>query len=128
GAESTSDFPSILANVANKPLRQSYEAYPQTFKPFCRQVTAPDFKPINRVQLSDTPSVRPLNEKGEYTRLMLTDTNQNYSLATYGGVVALTRKPIINDDLQAFTRIPAILGVAAARLESDTVWAVITTN
>jgi hypothetical protein len=128
GAESTSDFPSILANVANKTLRQSYEAYPQTFKPFCRQVTAPDFKPINRVQLSDSPALRPLNEKGEYTRLTLTDTNQNYSLATYGGVVALTRKTIINDDLQAFTRIPAVLGVAAARKQSDVVWAIITGN
>jgi hypothetical protein len=128
GAESTSDFPSILANVANKTLRQSYEAYPQTFKPFSRQVTAPDFKPINRVQLSDSPALRPLNEKGEYTRLTLTDTNQNYSLATYGGVVALTRKTIINDDLQAFTRIPAVLGVAAARKQSDVVWAIITGN
>ena len=69
-----------------------------------------------------------MNEKGEYTRLTLTDTNQNYSLATYGGVVALTRKTIINDDLQAFTRIPAVLGVAAARKQSDVVWAIITGN
>lgn len=37
----------------------------------------------------------------EYTRLTLTDTNPNYSLATYGGVVALTRQTISNDDLQA---------------------------
>ena len=55
GAESTSDFPAILANVANKTLRQGYEAYPRTFQPFCRQVTAQDFKPINRVMLADAP-------------------------------------------------------------------------
>ena len=128
GAESTSDFPAILANVANKTLRQAYQAYPQTFKPFCRQVTAADFKPINRVQLSDAPSLQPLNEKGEYHRANLTDSNVSYSLATFGEVVALTRKVIINDDLQAFTRVPAILGVAAARLQSDKVWAVITGN
>lgn len=30
----TGDFPYILANVANKTLRQAYEAAPQTFKPF----------------------------------------------------------------------------------------------
>ena len=45
GAESTSDFPAILANVANKTLRQAYEAYPRTFQPFCRQVTAPTSSP-----------------------------------------------------------------------------------
>jgi hypothetical protein len=42
--------------------------------------------------------------------------------------VALTRKVIINDDLQAFTRVPALLGVAAAQLESNTVWNIITSN
>lgn len=128
GAESTSDFPSIVANVANKTLRMGYEAYPRTFQPFSKQVTAQDFKPINRVQLSDSPVLAPLNEKGEYTRANLTDSNQNYSLATFGKIVALTRKVIINDDLQAFTRVPAALGVAAARLESDKVWAVLTGN
>src|SRR5580658_8895973 len=28
-------------------------------------LTAPDFKPINRVQLSDAPALQQLNEKGE---------------------------------------------------------------
>jgi hypothetical protein len=128
GAESTADFPAILANVANKTLRQGYEAYPRTFQPFCRQVTAQDFKPINRVLLADAPALQQLNEKGEYHRANLTDSNINYSLATYGEIVALTRKVIINDDLQAFTRVPALLGVAAAQLESNTVWAIITSN
>ena len=128
GAESTSDFPAILANVANKTLRQGYEAYPRTFQPFCRQMTAADFKPINRVMLADAPSLQKLNEKGEYHRALLTDNNISYALATYGEIVALTRKVIINDDLQSFTRVPALLGVAAARLESDTVWGIIITN
>ncbi len=128
GAESTSDFPTILANVANKTLRQGYEAYPRTFQPFCRQVTAQDFKPINRVMLADAPALQALNEKGEYHRANLTDNNINYALNTYGEIVALTRKVIINDDLQAFTRVPALLGVAAAQLESNTVWGIVTSN
>ena len=40
----------------------------------------------------------------------------------------ITRKVVLNDDLQALTRIPAGLGIAAATLESDAVWAVITAN
>ena len=128
GAETTSDFPSILANVANKTLRQAFQAYPQTFKPFCRQVTAPDFKPINRMQLNDLPSLPKLNEKGEFRHLQLTDSGISYSLATFGGVIALSRKAIINDDLQAFTRTSAQLGVAASRSQSDTVWGIVTAN
>jgi hypothetical protein len=128
GMATTSDFPNILANVANKTLRQAYEAAPRTFTPFCRQVSAADFKPINRVQLSDVPTLPKVNEKGEFHRTSLTDSKESYSLVTFGEIVAITRKIIINDDLQALTRVPAALGQAAANLESDTVWAVITAN
>jgi len=128
GMMTTSDFPNILANVANKTLRQAYEAAPRTFVPFCRQVSASDFKPINRVQLSDVPTLPKINEKGEFHRTALSDSKETYSLATFGEIVAITRKVIVNDDLQALTRVPAGLGQAAANLESDTVWAVITGN
>lgn len=128
GSMTTSDFPNILANVANKTLRQAYEAAPRTFVPFCRQVSAADFKPINRVQLSDVPTLPKVNEKGEFERTSLTDSKETYSLATFGEIVAITRKVIVNDDLQALTRVPAALGQAAANLESDTVWGVITAN
>lgn len=128
GMMTTSDFPNILANVANKTLRQAYEAAPRTFVPFCRQVSAADFKPINRVQLSDVPTLPKVNEKGEFHRTALSDSKESYSLATFGEIVAITRKVIVNDDLQALTRVPAGLGQAAANLESDTVWAVITGN
>ena len=39
-----------------------------------------------------------------------------------------TRQVLINDDLDAFTRIPAMYGTAIATLESDVVWAVFTAN
>jgi hypothetical protein len=128
GMATVSDFPNILANVANKTLRQAYEAAPRTFVPFCRQVSATDFKPINRVQLSDVPTLPQVNEKGEFHRTALSDSKETYSLATFGEIVAITRKVIINDDLQALTRVPAGLGQAAAQLESDTVWAVVIAN
>lgn len=128
GMASTSDFPNIVANVANKSMRMAYEAYPSTFKPFCRMVTAADFKPVNRVQISDLPALKLLGEDGEYSRATPGDSKESYSLATYGEIVAITRKTIINDDLQAFTRIPMLLGIAAARLEADTVWSIITGN
>jgi hypothetical protein len=128
GMAGVSDFPSIVANVANKKLRQAYEAAPRTFTQFCTQVTANDFKPLNSIQLSDLAALPVLNENGEFHRSALSDSKETYSLATYGEIVALTRKVIINDDLQAFTRVPSLLGMAAARLESDTVWNLIINN
>jgi len=128
GMMGTSDFPFILANVANKTLRDAYEAAPQTFKPFCRQTVLPDFKLMSRTQLGDAPSLDKVNESGEFARGSMSDAREQYSLATYGKVVAINRQVIINDDLDAFTRLPAMFGRAAADLESDTVWGIITGN
>jgi phage major head subunit gpT-like protein len=124
----TADFPYILANVANKTLRAAYEAAPQTFKPFCRQVSATDFKSIQRTQLGDAPSLEKVNEHGEFKYGAVGENKETYALASYGKIVALTRQTIINDDLSAFTRLPEMFGRAAADLESDTVWGIITAN
>jgi len=125
---STDDFPAILADVANKTLRAGYEAAPQTFKAFCRQSSASDFKFINRAQLGDAPELEKVNEAGEYKYGSMGEDNQRYKLETYGKIIALTRQTIINDDLDAFSRVPAAFGASAAELESNTVWALITEN
>lgn len=128
GLMGVTDFPNILANIANKTLRAAYLAAPQTFKPFTRQTTNPDFKNIARTQLGDAPSLDLINEGGEYKRGLVSDAREQYALATYGKVVAVTRQSIINDDLSAFTRLPEMFGRAAADLESDTVWGIVTAN
>lgn len=128
GLLSTSDFSNILANVANKTLRAGYEAAPQTFRPLVRVVTVPDFKQVSRVQLGEAPKLEKVNEHGEFTRGKMGDSAERYAVSTYGKIVGITRQVIINDDLDAFTRIPRAFGVAAANLESDLVWGQIIAN
>ena len=125
---STSDFPEILSAVTNKTLRQAYEAYPRTFMLFCRQVLATDFKAMHRVQLGEAPQLLEVGESGEFKRGTLGESKESYKVKTYGRVVAITRQTLINDDLDAFTRIPAMYGNSIAQLESDVVWGVITSN
>lgn len=128
GLHSTSDFPNILANVANKTLRAGYEAAPQTFRPFVRETTAPDFKAMSRLQLGEAPQLEKVNEHGEFKRGTIGEGKESYALLTYGKVVGITRQVLINDDLGAFTRIPRAFGIQAANLESDLVWAQILMN
>ncbi len=125
---STSDFPEILSAVTNKTLRQAYEAYPRTFMLFCRQVLATDFKAMHRVQLGEAPQLLEVGESGEFKRGTLGESKESYKVKTYGRVVAITRQVLINDDLDAFTRIPAMYGNSIAQLESDVVWGIITAN
>jgi hypothetical protein len=126
--ETTSDLPAVLANVANKSLRTAYETAPRTFKPWARQSTAPDFKQMSRVALSDAPALEGVTEAGEFKRGTFSDGKEVYSLATYGKIIGMSRQAIINDDLSSFTRLPMLMANAAANIESDTVYGILTAN
>lgn len=126
--EGTSDLPSVLAAVANKSLRQAYLSAPRTFTPWARQASAADFKTISRTNLSDAPALEKVNENGEFKRGSVTDGKETYQLATVGKIIGFTRQSIINDDLNALTRVPALFAAAAANYESDTVYGIVTAN
>lgn len=126
--EGTSDLPNILANVANKSLRKAYEAAPRTFTAWASQSSAPDFKTISKMVMSDAPALEAVTENGEFKRGYVTDGKETYQLATVGKIIGLTRQAIVNDDLSAFTRIPAMFATAAANYESDTVYGILTAN
>lgn len=128
GMHSTSDFPSILANVANKTLRMAYESTPRTFGAWARRATITDFKQVQRTQLGGAPDLTKVLENGEFTYGTIGESKEVYALATYGRIVAITRQTVINDDLDAFTRVPAAFGAAAADLESDIVYAILSGN
>ena len=125
---STSDFPEILAAVTNKTLRDAYQAAPRTFPAIARRASASDFKDIRRLQLGEAPQLEKVAENGEFKRGTMGEGKESYRVETYGKVIGITRQVIINDDLDAFTRVPSLFGTSAATLESDVVWGIITAN
>jgi len=128
GYHSTSDFPLILANVANKRLRGAYELAPKTFEPICNRVTLPDFKTASVLQLGQAPALEHIPEGAEYKAGTFGENRAQYGLLTYGRKVTMTRQMIVNDDLNAFDRILRGFGSSASNLESDIVWGIICTN
>ena len=87
----TSDFPHILAGVANQSLRDSYDTTPQIFKPFCRQVAASDFKDLHRVQLGEAPTFDKVNELGEFKHGSIGESKESYRVETYGKIFSISR-------------------------------------
>lgn len=128
GLHGTSDFPQILANTANKVLRAAYAMAPRTFMPFSRRGSLNDFKPATRLQIGEFAKLEKVNESGEFKRGTVSEAGETIQLATYGKVMGFTRQALINDDLDAFLRVMQSAGFAAANLESDIVWGIITTN
>lgn len=128
GYHTTSDFPLLLADVANKALRASYAEAPQTFRAFSRQANLPDFKPVYRNQLGDAPQLLAVPQHGEFKRGTIGEARETYQLATYGRIFGITRQSLVNDDLSGFARVPADFGREARNLESNLVWEQITSN
>ena len=126
--EGVSDLPNIVLNASNKTLRKAYDEANQTFKKFARQATATDFKTINRIQMSGAPNLLAVTENGEIKRGYVTDSKESYSLSTFARIIPLPRQVIINDDMDAIGRLPMAMGMAAARLESDTVYIQLISN
>jgi hypothetical protein len=129
GMLGTSDFSSLMANVASKRLRMGYEENPGTYTRWARRApNAPDFKSMSVVQLAAMPDLLQVNEAGEFKYGALSDGAETYKLLTYGRIVSLSRQAVINDDLRAFDRMIAGFGASSARLENRLVYAQLTAN
>ncbi len=125
---STSDFGNILQNVANKALLKGVEEAAETFHLWTQKGTLTDFKVTDRVGLDAFPSLAKVAEGAEYKNATIGDKAEQIQLATYGRLFSISRQTIINDDLQAFTKMPMKMGRAAIRTVGDLVYALLMSN
>lgn len=123
-----SDFPGILANVANKAMLKGYMEAEETFQLWTTAGELSDFKPGKRVDLNAFPSLREVPAGAEYKYVTMGERGETVVLATYGELFSINRQAIINDDVGAFTRIPKAMGRAAIRTVGDLVYAILTSN
>lgn len=125
---SSTDFPILLANVANKVLKAEYAEVPATYSPIVREAELPDYKEKTILEMTGKLKMESLLEGGEYRRGTFGEGKDSYSLADYGKLIGVTRKTIINDDLNVFSRVPGLFGRACRDLEQDLVWEIIGAN
>lgn len=127
-AHSTSDFPLLLANTANKALRKAYDTAPQTWSMWCGTSSVPDFKSNSRIQLGTFNSLATIPEGGEFTGGSFSEEAETITAATKGRFLSMTRQMVINDDLGVFVRRASMLGFAAARTVNEDVYAKLAAN
>lgn len=124
----SSDFGDLLANVAQKAMLKGFEEAEETFQLFTSKGVLTDFKTAKRAGLGAFGDLDEVPEGGEFKHGSIADRGENVQLATYGKLFALTRQTIINDDLDAFTKIPRTMGRAAKRTIGNKVFDVIKKN
>ena len=127
-AMTTSDFPYLMANTANKSLNIGWETEPETWKQWCATGSVNDFKTQTVVNVSEFTDLEEVPEAAEFKYGKRTEAKEEYKIATYGKLASITRQAIINDDLDAIVSNFMGMGEAAARKIGDLPYAVLTAN
>lgn len=115
----TSDFPLIFGDAANRSLRPAYDAAPAVLKLLARESSAKDFRAKHKLQISEAGGLEKVGEHGEYKYSSFTEGGESYSIDTFGRIFGISRKAIINDDVGAFADIAGKMGAAAAEFEAQ---------
>jgi hypothetical protein len=125
----TGSFPNLLLDAANKTLLAAYEEATYTWSIWARQAASvDDFKPINRIRLGESPDLEAIPEGAPYPEGAMADAKTSYFVQKYGKQFTVSWETVINDDLDALSRIPAMHGNAARRLQNKKVYEVLTSN
>ena len=110
------DLTGILSNVANKRLQQSFATYEPVALKVAQEADINDFKKSEIYSIADADGLTEVDySTAKLADGKLAEAKGENELKTYGKIVRLTRKDIINDDLGAFTRMIDILGKSCAR-------------
>lgn len=125
---STSIFPAIMSNLANKSVMTGFNEAETTFQIWAGKGSNRDFKEAARVALSEAGNLELVPEGGQFPHDSLGEAAARTKVATYGKLFSLTRQAIINDDLGLFSKIATKYGSAAKRLVNKMVYAQLTGN
>lgn len=125
---STSDFPYICGEIANKSVLEGWNEAPETWREWCGVGSAPDFRTMTMIGLGAFGNLPSLVEGEEYKYTDRIEEAQTVKIGTFGQMFALTRQAIINDDLGRFTDTMRELGAAARRTIAALPYEVLTAN
>ena len=125
---STSTFPAIMSNLANKSVMVGFNEAETTYQIWAGKGSNRDFKEAARYSLSEAGNLELVPEGGQFKQDSLGEASARTKVATYGKLFSLTRQAIINDDLGLFSKIATKYGSAAKRLVNKMVYAQLTGN
>jgi hypothetical protein len=125
---STIDIGGILSNVANKFLLEGFSSVEQTWRNIAAVSAVTDFKAITRYRLIGKDQYEKVAPGGELKHGTLGEISYQNQADTYGLMLSIDRRDLINDDLGAITLVPRKLGRGAGLKINDVFWTVFLGN
>lgn len=104
----------VLSNVANKFLRMGFESVDNAWRRIAAVRNVSDFKQITSYSLTGDLTYQEVGPGGELHHGTLGATSYTNKADTYGRMIGLDRRDLINDDLGALTNTGRRLGRGGA--------------
>jgi hypothetical protein len=125
----TGNFANLTLDAINKSMMIGYTEVPATWRGPMRQgLSVADFKTIHRLRHGGIPNLPAWNDVERPNRVSFADAKESYAVECYSEGIDFSYKLIVNDDMDALTRVPLGLGDAAARTVNAVAWSQITSN
>lgn len=125
----TGSFANLMLDAANKTLLAGYDEAEYSWSIWARQApSVADFKNINRIRFSEAPNLEMVPENHSYPEGQMSDSKESYKVEKFGSSFSVSWETVVNDDLDAISRIPAMQGNAARRTQNAKVYEVLTGN
>jgi phage major head subunit gpT-like protein len=128
GGLSSIDIGGILSNVANKFLLDGFGSVERTWRNIAMVGPVTDFKAITRYRLIGKDQYDRVAPGGELKHGTLGETKYQNQADTYGLMLSIDRRDLINDDLGAITTVPRKLGRGAGLKINDVFWSTFLNN
>ncbi len=125
---STIDIGGILSNVANKFLLEGFFSVERTWRNITAVRNVSDFKTVTSYRLVGKDQYELVAPGGELKHGTLGEEQYTNKADTYGLLLAIDRRDIINDDLGAITTVPRKLGRGSGLKINDVFWTIFLAN
>ncbi len=125
---STIDIGGILSNVTNKFLLEGFFSVERTWRNICAVRNVSDFKTVTSYRLVGKDQYEKVAPGGELKHGTLGEQAYTNKAETYGLILAIDRRDIINDDLGAITTVPRKLGRGSGLKINDVFWSIFMNN
>ncbi len=124
----TIDVGGILSNVANKFLLEGFFSVERVWRSICAVRNVSDFKTVTSYRLVGKDQYEQVAPGGELKQGTLGEETYTNKADTYGLMLSIDRRDIINDDLGAITTVPRKLGRGSGLKINDVFWTAFMNN
>ena len=125
----TGMFASVMLDVSNNSMRSGYNAGRSTFDQWMKRgESLPDFRKKYQTLVGELADPKAIPENGEFPETTMQDEHESYRVEVWGSKFSISIQSVINDNIGAFTDIPAKQGRSMKRKQNRLAYQVLKDN